>query len=289
MEDSYSTRTCVSRYYSIIMPVFLLVSVESAKKVKLITFEDGSVDGGMCVSSLLFALPAGSSAWDCSSNPPNKRPCRSMSIPNDGELQARWLQTQTRARLHRPVAVRPGSGGSRSKASHHSRGLSLWPPAICHDVNTPPESPRSRPSSASSGYFDSPLTSISNLTKNKCESLHTLPSRHTPDVLGGTDDTSRSSYSVRVLSAKSMPSVSAGECLQSSPQKQRLLRCKSQPCVTHVRRCGTKRRHEDADYSRPSINFHKMAEVSVIELRRWSIGVRAVCDIDVSDIIKCAV
>lgn len=243
--------------------LFSYVSIESAKKVKLITFEDGSVDGGMCVSSLLFALPSGSSGWDCSSaNPPNKRPCRSMSIPNDGELQARWLQAQTRGRLHRPVAIKPSSGGSRYKGAHHLRTSLNWPSTACHDDSTPPESPRSRPSSASSGYFDSPLTSQSNLTKSRCESLHMLPSHMTPrDKRDGGADGPTNSRRLRVLSAKSMPSVSVVECLQSSPQKQQLLRCKSQPCVTHMRRCGVKRRYNDGDCSRPSINFSKMTEV----------------------------
>lgn len=235
------------------------------KKVKIITFKDGISPNNVCVSSLLLtAAPDTSSSWDAAcSNPPNKRQCRSQSIPNDGELHARWLQTQAHRRLHRPVAVRPNSGGSRSK-THHQRSSqgrphSMLSSVVVYDGITPPESPRSRPSSASSGYFDSPLASFSNLTRNKCESLQMLPLSSTGAGCYSAEPSGNTS-TLAVLSAKSMPSV-AGDSLQYSPSKHNsLLRCQSQPCVAHERRCGIKRRRED-EISRPSINFNKMTEV----------------------------
>lgn len=242
----------------------------------------------MALTSLLISQQASdtsvnssssiNTSWDCAnSNPPNKRQCRSMSIPNDGELHTRWLQNQARSRLHRPLAVRPGSGGSRNKShSHRSSQVRLppvWSSLAPSDGSTPPESPRSRPSSASSGYFDSPLTSLSNLNKHRCESLQTLPSMSNTEQQvnhrhhsGGAISHPSSSVSTSrgkgsVASAKSMPSVAAVDhSSHLSPHKQRLLRCQSQPCVIHERRCGVKRRITDND-NRPSINFNKMKEV----------------------------
>lgn len=232
----------------------------------------------MALTSLLLSSQhtsecGGNSTCDCTSfNPPNKRQCRSMSIPNDGELHSRWLQNQARSRLHRPLAVRPNSGGSRSKAHQHRNSQIRLPPVWSSlapsDGGTPPESPRSRPSSASSGYFDSPLTSLSNLNKNRCESLQTLPSmsaekghghHHSAGAITG-HSCGGAPGTISVASAKSMPSVAAVDTASHlSPHKQRLLRCQSQPCVIHERRYGVKRRFTD-DH-RPSINFNKMKEV----------------------------
>ena len=284
---------------------------DTTKKVKIITFQEG-VHKDMALTSLLISQPdtntssnssynATATSWDCAnSNPPNKRQCRSMSIPNDGELHTRWLQNQARSRLHRPLAVRPGSGGSRNKShssSHRSstgssQGAQGRLPPVWSSLapsldssSTPPESPRSRPSSASSGYFDSPLTSLSNLNKHRCESLQTLPSmssnaaellplttsqnqrHHSGGSSNGPSLGSTSGGVGRgrgsVASAKSMPSVAASTDHSShlSPHKQRLLRCQSQPCVIHERRCGVKRRITDNNDNRPSINFNKMKEV----------------------------
>lgn len=268
--------------YHLSSSLYLLIffTPDPTKKVKIITFQDGVHKDSVALTSILLsAQSAATSAanalagWDSAtcSNPPNKRQCRSMSIPNDGELHSRWLQTQARSHLHRPLAVRPNSGGSRSKShqlAHHrssqsGRGLPpVWPSSLvpCSDLvsTPPPESPRSRPSSASSGYFDSPLASLSNLSKNRCESLQALPSMEH----GARHSSGDSGLSVQVIAAKSMPSV-ADPSSQHSPSKQLLLRCQSQPCVIHERRCGVKRRR--CDEQRPSINFSKMTEVSETE------------------------
>lgn len=219
----------------------------------------------MALTSILINPESNSvSTWDSACvNPPNKRQCRSMSIPNDGELHTRWLQTQARSHLHRPLALRPNSGNSRTKShqySHHRSSGRVLPPVrstYTPDTSTPPESPRSRPSSASSGYFDSPLASSSNLNRNRCESLQTLPTtEYNSKISRGGSETPMS----RVNAAKSMPSV-ADPSSQVSPSKQMLLRCQSQPCVIHERRCGVKRRRDE---QRPSINFSKMTEVSLV-------------------------
>lgn len=238
------------------------------KKVKIITFQDGVHNDSMALTSILLKESSSSgsptsSTWDTSStNPPNKRQCRSMSIPNDGQLQSRWLQTQSRGILHRPLALRPNSASSRSKShqgSHHrsllvSRLPPGWSSLARSDTSTPPESPRSRPSSASSGYYESPLASSSNLNNHRCESLQTLPSMEH----GGDNDTSSANTGLpmRVIAAKSMPSVA--DFSYTSNSRDKLLRCQSQPCVIHERRCGVKRRRDEP---RPSINFSKMAEV----------------------------
>ena len=44
----------------------------------------------------------------------------------------------------------------------------------------------------------------------------------------------------------------------SSPRRQHIPRCRSQPCVLHDRREGRKRRR---DYDRPTLDFHKMTQV----------------------------
>lgn len=246
--------------------------------MKVITFQDG-VHKDLALTSFYISQPdtsdnSSSSSWDCAnSNPPNKRQCRSMSIPNDGELHTRWLQNQARTRVHRPLAVRPNSGGSRNKRNSQGRLPPVWSSLAPSDASTPPESPRSRPSSASSGYFDSPLTSLSNLNKHRCESLQTLPSMsdqsHARHHSGGASIINPSGVAIKtsVASAKSMPSVAAVDSSSHlSPHKQRLLRCQSQPCVIHERRYGVKRRISD-DH-RPSINFNKMKEVSGCCYRR---------------------
>lgn len=249
---------------SFISSVFL----DSNKKVKIIAVGSGAPKQGVAVTSILLSSQPNDSVKDLDGaccNPPNKRQCRSMSIPNDGELHTRWLQTQARSRLHRPLALRPNSGGSRPKSHHLShqvyknaaRGLPpTWPSLVSTDSSTPPESPRSRPSSASSGYFDSPLNSLNNLNKNRCESLQTLPSMGHSASGSGADSDSRPS--LRGLSAISMPSV-ADSWLHSNLTQPLPLRCQSQPCVIHERRCGTKRRR--CEDQRPSINFAKMTEV----------------------------
>lgn len=193
--------------------------------------------------------------------PPTKKQCRSQSIPGDGQLHSQWLQYQNTKHLHRPEPVRPHSGGSRHKGSHqysrHHQGFKaaprVWSLTPNIDVfRTPPESPVPRPSSASSGYYDSPLASVNNLTKQRCESLQQLP---------GTSSS--------LNSAKSMPSVAAFNALMpSSPKRHRIPRCRSQPCVMHERRAGVKRRR-DEDQSRPCLNFSKMTEVSVLRSLRF--------------------
>jgi len=178
------------------------------------------------------------STADEDNSTPSKRTCRSLSIPNDGELRNKWMQ---RNRLHRPLAVRPLSGGARSKGRSHGRlSVGLYDRAS-------PDSPHSRPSSASSGFFDSPHISSSNLNKKRCESLHTLPTfDFEPNI----------NFTNIVQVCKSMPSVA--DCSQGN--SHRLERCLSQPCVS--KRTGVKRRIDDV-FKRPSINFSKqMAEVS---------------------------
>ncbi|XP_067932488.1 protein FAM53A-like [Watersipora subatra] len=242
---------------------------DPSKKMKIITFKEALDDNNRVALTSILINPDSSdtSTWDAGSlNPPNKRQCRSMSIPNDGDLQTRWLQTQTRGHLHRPTALRPnGSSSHRSKHQQYSqnRGLQasrglppVWSSLAPSDTSTPPESPRSRPSSASSGYFDSPLASSSNLTKHRCESLQMLPtSEHSTNA----SDSGHESTPMRVNAAKSMPSV-ADPSRHISPSKQLLLRCQSQPCVIHERRCGIKRRRDE---QRPSINFNKMTETAL--------------------------
>ncbi|XP_014777131.1 nuclear pore complex protein DDB_G0274915 [Octopus bimaculoides] len=45
----------------------------------------------------------------------------------------------------------------------------------------------------------------------------------------------------------------------SSPRRQRIPRCRSQPCVLHDRKAGVKRRR---DYDRPTLDFHKMTQTA---------------------------
>lgn len=249
---------------------YLLVffSADPNKKVKIITFQDGIHKDTMALTSILLSAESStSSTWDnTGSNPPNKKQCRSMSIPNDGELHTHWLQTQARGHLHRPLALRPNGAGSRSKAhqiSHHRHSMAgrnlppVWSSLAPSDTSTPPESPRSRPSSASSGYFESPLASSSNLHKYRCESLQTLPSIDYT-LQTNSAGSGMCGQAMRVIAAKSMPSVADSSSTRSP--KQMLLRCQSQPCVIHERRCGVKRRRDE---QRPSINFSKMTEVTV--------------------------
>lgn len=208
--------------------------------------------------------------------PPKKRHCRSLSIPGD--------RTGGKEQLWKPVALRPGHNNNNklmknrnSPVSHSHKGGStvslpgpsssfnclpygggLWSRPPSDYFSTPPESPVPRPASASSGYYDSSLSSLnapwlehSPIRNGKVEAFK-LRSLSMEDTI---------SQRVRSNSGGSMPAVNGMiGSTPSSPRRQRIPRCRSQPCVLHDRKCGIKRRREE---DRPALDFHKMKETAI--------------------------
>lgn len=206
-------------------------------------------------------------------DPPSKRHCRSLSVPPDKMCPQRWQPQETR--VWRPIAVisnekelsssnpsHVNSSESQHTDNAHcqqtSNFISIVPrnfhyePGGCSshgfhippDIFTPPESPVPRPSSAStcSGRQDA----------SSYQKFHAFDNRS----LSYEDQISSSS------SAGSTPSVPLfiGSA-QSSPQRHRIPRCRSQPSVLHDRKYGVKRRRDHDQ--RPSLNFLKMTEKRV--------------------------
>ncbi|XP_013383024.1 protein FAM53A [Lingula anatina] len=230
--------------------------------------------------------------------PPKKRHCRSLSIPGDSSVTGGDTR---QALLHRPVALRPhlnnnklsknrnsptiSTGSSRGGSTLSLPGLqssfnffpatSISSGGPCHSSGsneyffTPPESPVPRPASASSGYYDSSLSSLG------------APwLEHSPLRCSGKYE----AFKLRSLSLEDQISEHTSQCTSgsmpvmpgaigstpSSPRRQRIPRCRSQPCVLQDRKCGLKRRREE---DRPALDFLKMKETAIEPVQRWYKGI----------------
>ena len=167
----------------------------------------------------------------------------------------------------------------------------IWPLSKSEDLATPPDSPIPRPASASSGFCDS-LVNSSWLEKATTGTTGlnppTNPTSSTTNSMAATANTTlgnnnNNSFSkldafrLRSLSmeepisrfvfsgvgrggTRSMPAIPGSKThhsTPSSPRRQRVQRCRSQPCVLHDRKCLKRRRDEE----RPALDFLKMTEV----------------------------
>ena len=156
---------------------------------------------------------------------------------------------------------------------------SVWPLSKSEDFATPPESPVPRPHSASSGFCESngSLNSFRQETKTQQNSLSSLSSAHQRAMdafrmrsLSMEEPMTRRSLSMcSAAGARSMPAIpgcntttgshTGTTSMPSSPRRQRVPRCRSQPCVLLDRKCLKRRRDEN----RPKLDFLKMKEVSI--------------------------
>ena len=155
----------------------------------------------------------------------------------------------------------------------------VWPLSKSEDFATPPESPVPRPHSASSGFCESngSLNSIRQETKtqqnNSLSSLSSAQQRaldafRMRSLSMEEPMTRRSLPMCSAAGARSMPAIpgcntttgsshTGTASMPSSPRRQRVPRCRSQPCVLLDRKCLKRRRDEN----RPKLDFLKMKEV----------------------------
>uniref|UniRef100_A0A8C9VMH7 Family with sequence similarity 53 member A n=1 Tax=Scleropages formosus TaxID=113540 RepID=A0A8C9VMH7_SCLFO len=177
--------------------------------------------------------------------PPTKRHCRSLSEPGGlSRCRSPW-KPGSGSKIWTPISKqRCSSGGpaSPSCGRGHLLATGRGTPGVAM-------SPVPRPASASSGFVGSGGQSSgpSSPSSSCCSSLAvprrlSLSQEHIPD------------------SASSTP--------LSTPELGRRLglpRCRSQPCVLQDRKGGLKRRREDeVRWSRPSLDFLKMTQVSSV-------------------------
>ncbi|KAH0624416.1 hypothetical protein JD844_031828 [Phrynosoma platyrhinos] len=195
--------------------------------------------------------------------PPTKRHCRSLSEPD--ELV--WCRSPWKpgsSKIWTPVSKRRcNSGGSSTlqQCSSHgsttlkqctSTSLSYSGQSISNvfQIASLSTSPLPRPSSASSGFVDnSEGKSSSGFHWNSGSSYDFNPRR-------------RLSLSQEHITEIGSSLSSANSTPTSTPELSRsqgLLRCRSQPCVLNERKIRLKRRRdEDVQWNRPSLDFLKM-------------------------------
>ena len=175
---------------------------------------------------------------------------------------------------HRPVSSRCSPLGHQSQCPNPpvvapavGAASGIWPLSKSEDFSTPPDSPVPRPASASSGFCDSSFSSLNspwrdsspvrnsssnkifNCIKHEAFRLRSLSMEEPISRLG-------SSVKGSCLTASQQGSRSH-HSTPPSPRRQRVPRCRSQPCVLHDRKCLKRRRDEE----RPALDFLKMTEV----------------------------
>ncbi|XP_069755295.1 protein FAM53A-like isoform X3 [Narcine bancroftii] len=197
-------------------------------------------------------------------DPPTKRHCRSLSVPEDLS-RCRSLWKPAGSKVWTPVKRRCNSGGTGGAQ-------------LCNSTQRPTSlglqqlSTSGLPSSTSSFTFSS-------LTASPESPLPWMlsPNNHSTDIGERTflgvhcilpeQSTfipqrrfSLSPVHIReaakcLLSAKSTPSSTP----EMNRRQQGLLRSHSQPCDLNERKCGVKRRHDDdVRWTRPALDFFKM-------------------------------
>lgn len=172
------------------------------------------------------------------------------------------------------TAAPAGTGGALVGAAAGA----AWPLSKSEDFSTPPESPVPRPHSASSGFWESSgsLNSFRPETKNQQNSLSSLSNAQQRAMdafrmrsLSMEEPMTRRSLPMcsSAAGARSMPAIpgcntglhTGTTSMPSSPRRQRVPRCRSQPCVLLDRKCLKRRRDEN----RPKLDFLKMKEVTL--------------------------
>ncbi|XP_062909723.1 protein FAM53C isoform X1 [Mobula hypostoma] len=191
-------------------------------------------------------------------DPPTKRHCRSLSVPEDLS-RYRSLWKPAGSKVWTPIKRRCNSGGNGSTqlSNPTQRPTSLGLQQLSNS---------SLPSNTSSFTFSS-------LTASPESPLPWMlsPNNHSTDIgertFLGVQCTfvpqrrfSLSPVHIQeaarcLLSAKSTPSSTP----EMNRRQQGLLRSHSQPCDLNERKCGIKRRHDDdVRWTRPALDFFKM-------------------------------
>ncbi|XP_020661582.3 protein FAM53A isoform X1 [Pogona vitticeps] len=195
--------------------------------------------------------------------PPTKRHCRSLSEP-DELVRCRSPWKPGSSKIWTPVSKRRcNSGGSTTLQrcnSHGSTALKQSTSIILphsrqsfnnvFQVTSFSTSPVPRPSSASSGFVGSSEgSSSSSFNWNSGKPYDFNPRR-------------RLSLSQEHITETGKNLSSASSTPTSTPEltrNQGLLRCRSQPCVLNEKKSRLKRRREeDVQWNRPSLDFLKM-------------------------------
>ncbi|XP_042315082.1 LOW QUALITY PROTEIN: protein FAM53A [Sceloporus undulatus] len=211
--------------------------------------------------------------------PPTKRHCRSLSEPN--ELV--WCRSPWKpgsSKIWTPVSKRRcNSGGSSTLQRYNSHGSTTLKQSsstsLPHSgqsirnvfqITSLSTSPVPRPSSASSGFVDnSEGRSSSSFHWNSGSSYDFNPRRRL----------SLSQEHIIEIGSACLQPIALPPPHQLS-WSQGLLRCRSQPCVLNERKIRLKRRRdEDVQWNRPSLDFLKMT--------RTLKNTKSLCSLDYED------
>ena len=219
-----------------------------------------------------------------SSTRPKKRHCRSMSVPQDTEINippAKSTWQPQGSNIWKPVAMatmgtRNCHGVNFPREASFNRTFTQTPTefqfndkfasltqrhvrsghATPEDFLTPPESPIPRPSSAV--YSDGAASPLGApwLDFNQQQMLSKYDAFRNRSLSFEDKISCTSCASMTVTPFSSVPV--AINSIPSSPhhRSNRIPRCRSQPSF-YERKCGRRRRRD----SRPTLNFHKMTEV----------------------------
>ncbi|XP_043560014.1 protein FAM53A-like isoform X1 [Chiloscyllium plagiosum] len=197
-------------------------------------------------------------------DPPTKRHCRSLSVPEDLS-RCRSLWKPVGSKVWTPVKRRCNSGGNAGPQLSNptqrptSLGLQQLPNSghysttssfTFSSLTTSPESPLPwmlSPSNLSTDIGDRTFLGVQCILPEHCTFI---PQRRFSLSPVHIQEAARC-----LLSAKSTPSSTP----EMNRRQQGLLRSHSQPCDLNERKCGVKRRHDDdVRWTRPTLDFFKM-------------------------------
>ncbi|XP_067899377.1 protein FAM53C isoform X1 [Heterodontus francisci] len=197
-------------------------------------------------------------------DPPTKRHCRSLSVPEDLS-RCRSLWKPVGSKVWTPVKRRCNSGGNAGaqlcnptqrptslglqqlpNSGHYSNTSSF----TFSSLTTSPESPLPwmlSPNNHSTDIGERTFLGVQCIFPEQCTFI---PQRRFSLSPVHIREAARC-----LLSAKSTPSSTP----EMNRRQQGLLRSHSQPCDLNERKCGIKRRHdEDVRWTRPALDFFKM-------------------------------
>ncbi|XP_064631389.1 protein FAM53A-like [Lineus longissimus] len=210
-----------------------------------------------------------------------KRRCRSLSIPNGSTWSNCRCHYYNSPNLWKPVALRPHLNNNKllknrnsplaclrtssgSLGAYHGGATSTSPgvgPRSSSEFSSPPDSPVPRPASVSSGYYDSSMSSLGAPWLDQTSPQHFRFNVFQTRSHSMEEQISQSSGQSVSMTAGSMPIMTEDiPSVPSSPRRQHIQRCRSQPCVLNERRGRMKRRREEDN--RPKIDFLKMTETA---------------------------
>ncbi|XP_072923931.1 protein FAM53C isoform X1 [Hemitrygon akajei] len=197
-------------------------------------------------------------------DPPTKRHCRSLSVPEDLS-RYRSLWKPAGSKVWTPVKRRCNSGGNGSTQLSNStqRPTSLGLQQLSNSslpsntssftfssLTASPESPLPwmlSPNNHSTDIGERTFLGVQCIWPEQCTFI---PQRRFSLSPVHIQEAARC-----LLSAKSTPSSTP----EMNRRQQGLLRSHSQPCDLNERKCGIKRRHDDdVRWTRPALDFFKM-------------------------------